>query len=100
MANISITSEMEEGCVRYVPGTQHERQPIGELSARHGWDIPGSIDVPTQAGETLLPVLTRYEKDGRQCHVLSTSRASPRATSEGRETPREHLISAEPGSGP
>lgn len=45
---------VDDGCVRYVPGTQHEKQDIRSLSARHGWNIPDSMDVPTRAGDILV----------------------------------------------
>ncbi len=43
-----------DGCLRYVPGTQHELQDICELSATHGWDIPGTIEQPARAGDILV----------------------------------------------
>jgi len=43
-----------DGCLRYVPGTQFEKQDICDLASRHGWDIPGSVDVPARAGDVLV----------------------------------------------
>ncbi|MEY8214304.1 MAG: phytanoyl-CoA dioxygenase family protein [Colwellia sp.] len=42
------------GCLKYVPGTQHELQKIGELSKNHGWNIPGTVEQPAQAGDILV----------------------------------------------
>jgi hypothetical protein len=44
---------IDDGCVRYVPRTQDEKQDICSLSEQYGWDIPGSIDVPARAGDIL-----------------------------------------------
>ncbi|OED43337.1 hypothetical protein ACH42_10390 [Endozoicomonas sp. (ex Bugula neritina AB1)] len=43
-----------DGCLRYVPGTQHELQDICGLSAQYGWDIPGTIEQPARAGDILI----------------------------------------------
>ena len=43
-----------DGCVRYVPGTQHELQDIPTLAQAHGWDIPGVIEQPARAGDILI----------------------------------------------
>ncbi len=40
-----------DGCLRYVPDTQHEKQDIQALSAEYGWDIPGVIEFPAMAGD-------------------------------------------------
>ena len=43
-----------DGCLRYVPGSQHELLDIQTLSARHGWDIPGTVEQPAQTGDILI----------------------------------------------
>lgn len=43
-----------DGCLRYVPGTQHELQDISGLSAAHGWDPPGVVEQPASAGDILV----------------------------------------------
>lgn len=44
-------SGLGDGCLRYVPNTQHEKQNIQELSQKHGWDIPEVIEFPAMAGD-------------------------------------------------
>jgi hypothetical protein len=43
-----------DGCLRYVPGTQHELQDICGLSEAHGWEIPGTVEQPAKAGDILV----------------------------------------------
>ena len=43
-----------DGCLRYVPGTQHELQDIAGLSEAHGWEIPGVVEQPAKAGDILV----------------------------------------------
>lgn len=43
-----------DGCVRYVPRTHESKQDICALAGTHGWDIPGSVDVPVRAGDILV----------------------------------------------
>jgi len=40
-----------DGCLRYVPNTQHEKQDIQGLSEKHGWEIPGVVEFPAKAGD-------------------------------------------------
>lgn len=40
-----------DGCLRYVPGSQHEQQDIGDLSRQFGWEIPGVEECPAKAGD-------------------------------------------------
>lgn len=47
-------ADENDGCLKYVPGTQHELQEIGKLSKSYGWDIPGVIEQPAQAGDILI----------------------------------------------
>ncbi|USD35903.1 phytanoyl-CoA dioxygenase family protein [Ferrimonas sp. SCSIO 43195] len=43
-----------DGCLRYVPGTQHGLEPIQTLSEQHGWEVPGVVEQPAQAGDILI----------------------------------------------
>lgn len=43
-----------DGCLRYVPGTQRERQPITEMAQEHGWEIPGVVEQAAKAGDILV----------------------------------------------
>ncbi len=43
-----------DGCVRYIPRTQHELQNICAFIKNHGWDIPGVVEQPAQAGDILV----------------------------------------------
>ena len=43
-----------DGCLRYVPGTQHELQDICGLAEAHGWEIPGTVEQPARAGDILV----------------------------------------------
>ncbi len=43
-----------DGCLRYVPGTQHQLHDIQGLSAEHGWAIPGVVEQPARAGDILV----------------------------------------------
>ncbi|MEQ9409997.1 MAG: phytanoyl-CoA dioxygenase family protein [Fuerstiella sp.] len=47
-------ADANDGCLQYVPGTQHELQNICELSETYGWDIPGAVEQPAQAGDILV----------------------------------------------
>ncbi|PIP11231.1 MAG: phytanoyl-CoA dioxygenase [Sulfurimonas sp. CG08_land_8_20_14_0_20_36_33] len=47
-------SNREDGCLRYVPNTQHEKQDIEKLSQKFGWDIPNSVEFPAKAGDINL----------------------------------------------
>ena len=40
-----------DGCLRYVPYTQHERQDIQGLSEVHGWEIPAVVEYPSKPGD-------------------------------------------------
>lgn len=44
----------DDGCLRYVPRTQHERQDICTLTETHGWHLPGAVDLPAVAGDILV----------------------------------------------
>lgn len=43
-----------DGCLRYVPGTQHELQNICAMSKAWGWEIPGVVEQPAKAGDILV----------------------------------------------
>jgi len=43
-----------DGCLRYIDNTQHEQQDIQGLSEKHGWDIPGVVELPAKAGDILV----------------------------------------------
>lgn len=43
-----------DGCLRYVPGTQHGLVDIEGLSQEHGWEIPGVVELPAEAGDILI----------------------------------------------
>lgn len=44
----------DDGCLHYIPGTQHELQDIQALSQTHGWDIPGLVLQPAKVGDILV----------------------------------------------
>lgn len=43
-----------DGCLRYLPASQHEKKDICALSEKYGWDIPGVIELPAKAGDILI----------------------------------------------
>ena len=47
-------ADVGDGCLRYVPGTQHELQDIAKLSSEHGWEIPTVVEQPAKAGDILV----------------------------------------------
>jgi len=47
-------ADADDGCLKYVPGTQHELQDIGALSEAYGWDVPGIVEQPAKAGDILV----------------------------------------------
>ncbi|WP_194867116.1 phytanoyl-CoA dioxygenase family protein [Pseudoalteromonas sp. PPB1] len=47
-------ADLDDGCLRYVPDTQHKVLDIYELSSQHGWDIPGVVQQPAKAGDILV----------------------------------------------
>ncbi len=53
--NVGIyLDDSDDGCLRYVPGTQHELQNICELSEKHCWEIDGVVEQPAKAGDILV----------------------------------------------
>jgi hypothetical protein len=47
-------ADADDGCLKYIPGTQPELQDICGLSETHGWDIPGVVEQPARAGDILV----------------------------------------------
>ncbi|MDJ0654920.1 MAG: phytanoyl-CoA dioxygenase family protein [Xanthomonadales bacterium] len=44
----------DDGCLKYVPGSQHDLKDICALSEAHGWDVPGVVEQPACAGDILV----------------------------------------------
>ena len=40
-----------DGCLRYVPNTQHAKQDIQRLAQDYGWEIPGVVEFPSKASD-------------------------------------------------
>lgn len=47
-------AEEGDGCLEYVPKSQHETQDICKLVKEFGWDIPGKVSLPAKAGDILI----------------------------------------------
>lgn len=47
-------ANVDDGCLRYVPGTQAALQPISEIEKTHGWNPPGVVQQPAKAGDILV----------------------------------------------
>ncbi|WP_044398926.1 phytanoyl-CoA dioxygenase family protein [Lacinutrix sp. Hel_I_90] len=43
-----------DGCVHYIPKSQHKKQNIGKLVSQYGWNIPDMVKVPVKAGAILI----------------------------------------------
>ena len=43
-----------DGCVRYVPGTQYELQDISKVEENFGWNPPGVVQVPANPGDIVV----------------------------------------------
>ncbi len=43
-----------DGCLRFVPGTQHDLHDIGAMTAAHEWAPPGVVEQPAAAGDILV----------------------------------------------
>lgn len=43
-----------DGCLRYVPGTQFEQQDIYTIANAHGWNPPGCVQLPAAPGDILV----------------------------------------------
>lgn len=43
-----------DGCLRYVPDTQHHILDIERLSKQYGWEIPGVVEQPARSGDILV----------------------------------------------
>jgi hypothetical protein len=44
----------DDGCLKYVPGTQHALEDICTLAETHGWEVPGVVEQPARAGDILV----------------------------------------------
>ncbi|NOU49837.1 phytanoyl-CoA dioxygenase [Pseudoalteromonas sp. JBTF-M23] len=47
-------ADIDDGCLRYVPNTQHSVQDIYGLSSTHGWELPGVVQQNASAGDILV----------------------------------------------
>lgn len=47
-------ADPNDGCLKYVPATQHTLEDICALAETHGWDIPGVVEQPARAGDILV----------------------------------------------
>ncbi|RZG12447.1 phytanoyl-CoA dioxygenase [Pseudoalteromonas sp. CO342X] len=44
----------DDGCLRYLPDSQHQILDIYTLSSEYGWNIPGVVQQPAKAGDILV----------------------------------------------
>ena len=47
-------ADVDDGCLRYVPGTQHGLVDIDHVERVYGWNPNGVVQVPAKAGEVLI----------------------------------------------
>ncbi len=47
-------ADEDDGCLRYVPGTQGALQPISDIEREYGWNPPGIVQQPARAGDILV----------------------------------------------
>jgi hypothetical protein len=47
-------ANQDDGCLIYVPGTQHQLQPIESIEEKYGWSPPGVVQQPAKAGDILV----------------------------------------------
>lgn len=47
-------ADLGDGCVNYVPNSQHEPHDMGKLVSKYGWNIPDMVSVPVKAGDILI----------------------------------------------
>ncbi|MEJ6473319.1 phytanoyl-CoA dioxygenase family protein [Pseudoalteromonas piscicida] len=47
-------ANVDDGCLRYLPDSQHELVDIYALSNEYGWNIPGVVQQPAKAGDILV----------------------------------------------
>ncbi len=55
--NIGIyldSADKDDGCLRYLPGTQHELQDIASIEKMFGWNPPGVVQVPAEPGDIII----------------------------------------------
>ncbi len=57
-----------DGCVRYVPGSQHVLQDIAPLAKEHGWEIPGVKEASAQPGDILIHDMMVLHGSPVKCH--------------------------------
>ncbi|MEC8082918.1 MAG: phytanoyl-CoA dioxygenase family protein [Pseudomonadota bacterium] len=56
-ANIGIyldDAKADDGCLRLVPKSHFKWHDIEQLTSSYGWDIPGVVEVPVQAGDIVV----------------------------------------------
>ncbi|MEO1023175.1 MAG: phytanoyl-CoA dioxygenase family protein [Bacteroidota bacterium] len=82
-------ADKDDGCLRYVPGSQHHIQDICALVQDHGWDIPGAVDIPAKAGDILIHDMMvlhgsrKKDKAGRRRTVYIEMRSARAIQEEG-----------------
>lgn len=47
-------SELDDGCLSGVVGSQYETIEICPLVQKHGWKIPNAVDIPAKAGDIII----------------------------------------------
>ena len=47
-------AELDDGCLRCVPNSQHETIAICELIKQHGWNIPNAENIAVKAGDIII----------------------------------------------
>ncbi|WP_425638236.1 phytanoyl-CoA dioxygenase family protein [Algoriphagus yeomjeoni] len=47
-------ADIGDGCVDYVPHSQHEVQDIGKLTQKHGYTVPNRVSASVKAGDILI----------------------------------------------
>ena len=47
-------ANLNDGCLRYIPNSQHHITDIYELSSQYGWEIPDVVQQPAKAGDILV----------------------------------------------
>lgn len=47
-------ANLNDGCLSFVPKTQHEIQDLYELESKYGWNPPGVVQQPAKAGDILI----------------------------------------------
>jgi hypothetical protein len=47
-------ANLNDGCLNFVPNTQHNILDIYKLASLHGWGIPGVVQQPAKAGDIVV----------------------------------------------